>query len=75
MGGGGNLSIVNIQPGGKHADGRTENRLVVFRDGTYLELIAFIDDAPEKRRGHWWDRAFGVVDYALTTTNDTSTLR
>lgn len=56
-----------ISPGGKHADGRTENRLIMFKDGTYLELIAFINDDPEKRKGHWWDRAFGVIDFALTT--------
>lgn len=56
-----------ISPGGRHADGKTENRLVLFADGTYLELIAFVDDDPEKRRGHWWDRPFGVIDFALTT--------
>lgn len=43
-----------VSPGGVHADGKTENRLVLFQDGSYLELIAFIDDDPEKRRGHWW---------------------
>lgn len=59
--------VFTISPGGRHGDNRTENRLVLFRDGTYLELIAFIDDDPEKRRGHWWDKPFGVVDYALTT--------
>lgn len=40
--------------GGKHADGKTENKLILFRDGTYLELIAFVNDDPEKRKGHWW---------------------
>ncbi|KAK5173800.1 uncharacterized protein LTR77_002481 [Saxophila tyrrhenica] len=58
-----------ISPGGQHADGKTENRLVLFRDGTYLELIAFINDDPEKRKGHWWDKPYGVVDYAFTTSN------
>ena len=57
-----------LSPGGKHGDNKTENRLVIFEDGTYLELIAFIDDDPEKRKGHWWDRPFGVVDFALTTS-------
>ena len=56
-----------VSPGGKHADGKTENRLVLFRDGTYLELIAFVNDDPEKRKGHWWDRPYGVVDFALGT--------
>jgi hypothetical protein len=57
-----------VSPGGRHGDNKTENRLILFRDGTYLELIAFINDDPEKRKGHWWDKPFGVVDYAYTTT-------
>lgn len=59
-----------VSPGGRHADGKTENKLVLFKDGSYLELIAFINDDPEKRKGHWWDKPFGVVDYALTTSNE-----
>lgn len=59
-----------ITSGGKHADGKTENRLILFRDGTYLELIAFIRDDPQKRKGHRWDKDFGIVDYALTTRID-----
>ncbi|KAF2764728.1 hypothetical protein EJ03DRAFT_331627 [Teratosphaeria nubilosa] len=55
-----------LSPGGRHADGKTENCLIMFRDGTYLELIAFINDDPEKRKGHWWDKPFGIVDFALT---------
>ena len=42
-----------VSPGGLHADGKTENRLVLFEDGTYLELIAFINDDPVRRQGHW----------------------
>lgn len=56
-----------VSPGGQHADGKTENRLVLFRDGTYLELIAFVNDDPEKRKGHWWDQPYGVIDWALGT--------
>ena len=59
-----------ISPGGRHGDNKTENRLILFRDGTYLELIAFINDDPEKRKGHWWDKPYGVVDYALGTKDD-----
>ncbi|KAK4541426.1 hypothetical protein LTR36_008027 [Oleoguttula mirabilis] len=59
-----------VSAGGKHADGKTENRLILFRDGTYVELIAFIKDDPDKRKGHRWDKDFGVVDYALTTRID-----
>lgn len=56
-----------ISPGGRHADGKTENRLIVFQDGTYIELIAFINDDPAHRSGHWWDKEYGTVDYALTS--------
>ncbi|KAK5122341.1 hypothetical protein LTR85_004252 [Meristemomyces frigidus] len=64
------LDRFTITSGGKHSDGKTENRLVLFRDGTYLELIAFIRDDPAKRKGHRWDKDFGIVDYALTTRID-----
>lgn len=57
-----------VSTGGRHADGKTENKLIMFRDGTYLEIIAFIHDDPAKRKGHWWDKPYGTVDYALTTT-------
>lgn len=57
-----------ISPGGVHADGKTENKLIFFEDGTYLELIAFIHDDEARRRGHWWDKPFGIVDYALTSS-------
>jgi len=30
----------NVFYGGKHADGKTHNALIVFRDGTYIELLA-----------------------------------
>lgn len=57
-----------ITPGGRHAGGKTENKLIVFRDGTYIELIAFIDDDKKNRSGHWWgDKKPGLIDYALTT--------
>ncbi|KAI6878712.1 hypothetical protein KC318_g7377 [Hortaea werneckii] len=68
----------HVSPGGKHADGRTENKLVLFRDGTYLELIAFTRDESEKRKGHFWgDKASGVIDFALTPREslDVSALR
>ena len=60
-------SRFNVSAGGRHADGKTVNKIVMFRDGTYLELIAFINDDPKRRKGHWWDKPFGIVDYALTT--------
>ena len=49
------------------ADDRTVNRLIFFKDGFYLELIAFIHDDPVRAAGHGWDKDFGLVDVALTT--------
>lgn len=63
-------SAFTLSPGGRHADNRTENRLVLFADGSYLELIAFINDDPKKREGHWWDKPYGIVDWALTSTTE-----
>jgi catechol 2,3-dioxygenase-like lactoylglutathione lyase family enzyme len=34
-----------VIPGGRHADGLTHNALIVFQDGTYLELLAPISPA------------------------------
>ncbi|KAK5105802.1 hypothetical protein LTR62_002144 [Meristemomyces frigidus] len=63
-------SNFSLSPGGRHSDSKTENRLVIFQDGTYLELIAFINDDPAKRKGHWWDKPNGIVDFACTTSGD-----
>lgn len=63
-----------ITPGGKHGDGKTENKLICFRDGTYIELIAFIDDDPKKRQGHWWDKEFGIVDFSFAHSDGDATV-
>ncbi|KAF3926947.1 hypothetical protein ABW20_dc0107287 [Dactylellina cionopaga] len=61
----------NVTNGGKHADGKTENKLIILQDGTYIELISFIDDLPENREGHWWGKKpYGIVDWAFTTGTD-----
>lgn len=56
-----------VVPGGEHAAGMTHNALIAFEDGSYIELIAFIE--PEKRSTHrWWSRLWkggGLVDFAL----------
>jgi catechol 2,3-dioxygenase-like lactoylglutathione lyase family enzyme len=56
-----------VTPGGTHADGATHNALVSFADGTYLELIAFVE--PDRPQAHpWWPRLAkgeGLVDFAL----------
>lgn len=52
--------------GGAHADGASANVLVVFEDGAYLELIAFMRPRTENR---WSDvlagAGEGFVDHAL----------
>jgi hypothetical protein len=58
-------------PGGRHADGKTENKLICFRDGSHIELIAFINDDPKHREGHWWgDKSPGIIDFAFTSDED-----
>ncbi len=62
-------SAFTIIPGGRHANGLTENKLVLFSDGVYIELIAFVDGTPEADRNvtRWGRRADGqLVDFALT---------
>lgn len=57
-----------ISPGGRHADNVTENRLIFFSDGVYLELIAFVPGKEAERARHpWGDRREGtIVDWANT---------
>jgi hypothetical protein len=58
-----------VTPGGTHADGLTHNALVVFADGTYLELIAFLD--PDDPRDNTWGwrqfvgRGGGLIDWCV----------
>ena len=59
-----------VTPGGEHADGLTRNALVPFWDGTYLELVNFVD--PEDGRDNVWGwRGFlpgeGLVDYCAAS--------
>jgi len=60
-----------VTPGGTHADGLTHNALIVFRDGTYLELIAFVDPT-DTRDNVWGWRQFvsaggGLIDYCAAS--------
>ncbi|NUY04499.1 VOC family protein [Paraburkholderia sp. JPY432] len=64
-----------VQRGGTHADGATHNALIGFADGSYVELIAFLREAPEHR---WWDASHGIgdgfVDFALLPQSVASTI-
>lgn len=55
--------------GGSHADGLTSNNLILFQDGSYIELIAFFDEADADRRAaHRWGRLVEntIIDWAYT---------
>ncbi|KDQ34032.1 hypothetical protein PLEOSDRAFT_1031971 [Pleurotus ostreatus PC15] len=70
----------NVIPGGTHADGLTSNALVIFEDGTYLELLNFVKPAasypagsPEraKRDSHLWaPKNPGWIDFAFLGTGE-----
>jgi hypothetical protein len=60
-----------VIPGGEHADGLTRNALVPFEDGSYLELVAFMD-LEDPRDNVWGWRAFlpsggGLIDYCAAS--------
>ncbi|KAF9265879.1 hypothetical protein L218DRAFT_859520 [Marasmius fiardii PR-910] len=65
----------NVLPGGRHAEGLTENALIVLQDGVYLELISFVHpvswyppDSAERqaRENSRWAKKFpGWIDYAF----------
>ncbi len=56
----------SVVVGGKHADGVTQNALIAFEDGSYLELLHFLSPPPEE---HLFARggqsAEGIIAYAL----------
>lgn len=59
-----------VTPGGEHADGLTRNALVPFEDGSYFELVSFLD--PEDPTDNFWGwRRFlpyeGPVDYCAAS--------
>jgi catechol 2,3-dioxygenase-like lactoylglutathione lyase family enzyme len=59
--------------GGEHADGLTHNALIPFRDGSYLELVAFVD-SEDPRDNVWGWRAFlpsggGLIDYCAASND------
>jgi catechol 2,3-dioxygenase-like lactoylglutathione lyase family enzyme len=60
-----------VIPGGVHAGGVTHNALIIFEDGTYIELIALVDKnassdegfGPQLAKGEGW------VGYGLLSDN------
>ena len=55
-----------VQPGGQHPGRTSHNALIVFADGAYIELIAWMAPAPQER---WWrllqEHGDGYADFAL----------
>ncbi|XXH02063.1 hypothetical protein Hte_008428 [Hypoxylon texense] len=67
--------LFRFYPGGRHADGLTENTLALLADGSYLEFIAFVPGVDPARRAahHWGGKKEGtVVDWALTLPSSSS---
>ena len=60
-----------VVPGGTHASGETHNALIAFADGSYFELIAWLDPASASRTT-WLDhleQGEGLVDFALRSAD------
>lgn len=58
-----------VAAGGRHTGVGTDNALIVFRDGAYLELVGFYEPRPDHR---WWtplQQGGGLVDFCLQTTD------
>ena len=60
-----------VTPGGEHADGLTRNALVPFADGTYLELVSFVDPADTRDNAWGWrpflEKGGGLVDHCAAS--------
>jgi catechol 2,3-dioxygenase-like lactoylglutathione lyase family enzyme len=67
-----------VTAGGKHADGLTRNALIPFGDGTYFELVSFLD--PEDPTDNVWGwRGFlpreDLIDYCVASDDLASDVR
>lgn len=61
----------NVQIGGRHPTRTSHNALIVFEDGAYIELIAWLSPMPER----WFDahreHGDGLMDFALLPEDTT----
>ena len=59
-----------VTPGGEHADGLTRNALIPVEDGSYFELVSFLD-LEDTRDNVWGWRKFlpheGLIDYCMAS--------
>ena len=64
-----NFTIIE---GGTHSKGTSRNKLIIFKDGTYLELFSWTDPQPEGVPAYadfpgWANKPEGcIIDWALT---------
>ncbi|KAF2998106.1 hypothetical protein E8E14_005505 [Neopestalotiopsis sp. 37M] len=62
-------NLFTFYPGGRHAGGLSDNALVLFADGSYIEFFAFVPgvDPAERAKHRWGSQKEGtVIDWALT---------
>lgn len=58
----------NVIEGGEHSFRKSRNVLITFQDGSYVEIIAFLEDGPKD--DPWWQllqKGEGWVDWCLYT--------
>lgn len=63
-----------VVPGGRHPTG-SHNALIAFRDGSYLELLAFYQPSPEHK---WWavlQQGGGLIDVCMQTDDQAGDAR
>jgi len=66
------LNNFTIIDGGKHSKGTSQNKLIIFQDGTYLELFSWVDPRPSDIEPYadfpsWASKPEGhIIDWALT---------
>jgi len=60
-----------VTPGGEHAGGETHNALVPFADGTFIELLAFIENTPD--RHHYFSQRHrlggGLAEFSMLSSD------
>jgi Glyoxalase-like domain len=66
-------SNFTITPGGSHTGQPSRNKLIIFADGTYLELFNWYDTPPPLSDENlpmrfWGPKKEGLIDFALTSS-------
>ncbi|CAM1505108.1 Fc.00g107450.m01.CDS01 [Cosmosporella sp. VM-42] len=64
---------LTVIDGGEHAGGLTFNKLIIFPDGVYIELIAFREKSdPVGRKKHRWGQLEEgtIIDWAFTLPHE-----